>query len=140
MTLYWLPQHPKLIQMLFGIRYNDVTNAFKAYRKEVIESCYPLISRHYNLTVELPLKAIVRGFKWRVIPITWRNRRTGLAKFKIEEIWSRYLFIILYVWLERFLCGSDFNTESKRRANRFHIWRRRWKNFSKRFTRPVSQA
>ena len=30
-----------------------------------------------DLTVELPLKAIVRGYSWTVVPITWRNRRTG---------------------------------------------------------------
>ena len=32
----------------------------------------------FQLTVELPLKAIVRGlFLDNVIPITWRNRRVG---------------------------------------------------------------
>jgi dolichol-phosphate mannosyltransferase len=95
------------LKMLFAVRLNDTTNAFKAYRREVIEGCRPLISPHFNLTVELPLKAIVRGFSWTVIPITWRNRRTGEAKLKIKEMGSRYLFICLYVWLEkRFSCGD----------------------------------
>lgn len=95
------------IQVLFGLKYNDCTNAFKAYRREVIEGCSPLISPHFNLTVEIPLKAIVRGYSWTVIPITWRNRRTGLAKLKIPEMGSRYLFICLYVWLEKTLT-SDY--------------------------------
>ncbi len=96
------------LKTLFAIRLNDTTNAFKAYRREVIEGCRPLISPHFNLTIELPLKAIVRGFSWTVIPITWRNRRTGEAKLKIREMGSRYLFICLYVWLEKYFSCGDY--------------------------------
>lgn len=96
------------LKLLFHIRYNDTTNAFKAYRREVIDGCRPLISPHFNLTVEIPLKAIVRGYSWQVIPITWRNRRTGTAKLKIREMGSRYLFICLYVWLEKMLTRDDY--------------------------------
>ncbi len=96
------------IRILFGISLNDTTNAFKAYRRSVIEGCNPLLSAHFNLTVELPLKTIIRGYSWAVIPITWRNRRTGVAKLKIEEMGSRYLFICLYLWLERHLSRGDY--------------------------------
>ena len=96
------------IRVLFNIPLNDTTNAFKAYRRTVIDGCRPLLAPHFNLTVEIPLKAIVRGFSWTVIPITWRNRRTGEAKLKIEEIGSRYLFIILYVWLEKYFSRGDY--------------------------------
>jgi len=96
------------IKIIFRIPLNDTTNAFKAYRREVIEGCRPLISPHFNLTVELPLKAIVRGYTWSVIPITWRNRRTGVAKLKIKEMGSRYLFICLYVWLEKYFSMGDY--------------------------------
>jgi len=96
------------LKTLFAIRLNDTTNAFKAYRREVIEGCQPLISPHFNLTVELPLKAIVRGFSWTVIPITWRNRRTGEAKLMMREMGSRYLFICLYVWLEKYFSRGDY--------------------------------
>src|SRR6266852_5185484 len=65
------------------------------------DGCRALISPHFNLTVELPLKAIVRGFSWQVIPITWRNRRTGQSRLALREMGSRYLFICLYVWLEK---------------------------------------
>ncbi|MBV9645080.1 MAG: glycosyltransferase family 2 protein [Verrucomicrobia bacterium] len=98
----------KFLQLLFNIPLNDTTNAFKAYRKTVIDGCRPLIAPHFNLTVEIPLKAIVRGYSWTVIPITWRNRRTGEAKFKIKEMGSRYLFICLYVWLEKFFSRGDY--------------------------------
>ena len=96
------------IKLLFGIRLNDTTNAFKAYRKTVIEGCQPILSPHFNITVELPLKAIVRGYTWTVIPITWRNRRTGLAKLKIREMGSRYFFIVAYVWLEKYFSRGDY--------------------------------
>lgn len=96
------------LKVIFAIRLNDTTNAFKAYRKEVIDGCRPLISPHFNLTVELPLKAIVRGFSWTTIPITWRQRRTGTAKLKLREMGSRYLFICLYVWLEKFFSCGDY--------------------------------
>lgn len=96
------------LKLLFGIRLNDTTNAFKAYRREVIDGCRPLISPHFNLTVEIPLKAIVRGYSWTVIPISWRNRRTGVAKLKIKEMGSRYLFICLYIWLEKYFSCGDF--------------------------------
>jgi dolichol-phosphate mannosyltransferase len=96
------------IRVFFNIKLNDTTNAFKAYRKTVIEGCGPLISPHFNLTVELPLKSIVRGYTWTVIPITWRNRRTGTSKLKIKEMGSRYLFICLYVWLEKYFSCGDY--------------------------------
>jgi dolichol-phosphate mannosyltransferase len=97
------------VRTLFGIRLNDTTNAFKAYRREVIDGCMPILSPHFNITVELPLKAIVRGYSWTVIPITWRNRRTGIAKLKIREMGSRYFFIVAYVWLEKYFSRGDFH-------------------------------
>jgi dolichol-phosphate mannosyltransferase len=96
------------IRLLFGVKLNDTTNAFKAYRKTTLDGCRPFLSPHFNLTVELPLKAIVRGYSWTVIPITWRNRRTGVAKLKIKEMGSRYLFIVAYVWLEKYFSRGDY--------------------------------
>ena len=96
------------LKTLFAIRLNDTTNAFKAYRREVIDGCRPLIAPHFNLTVELPLKAVVRGFSWTVIPITWRNRRSGKTKLMMREMGSRYLFICLYIWLEKYFSRGDY--------------------------------
>ena len=104
------------LKVLFRIRLNDTTNAFKAYRREVIEGCQPLIAPHFNLTVEIPLKAIVRGFTWTTIPITWRNRRSGVAKLKIKEMGSRYLFICLYVWLEKYFSAGDYRRRQETTA------------------------
>jgi len=96
------------IRLIFRLDLNDTTNAFKAYRRAAIEGCRPLIAPHFNLTVELPLKAIVRGFRWTVIPITWRNRRGGTPKLRIKEMGSRYLFICLYLWLEKYFSRGDY--------------------------------
>ncbi|MBN9660172.1 MAG: glycosyltransferase family 2 protein [Acidobacteria bacterium] len=96
------------LRLLFGVHLNDFTNAFKAYRRTVIEGCRPYISPHFNLTVELPLKTIVRGYSWTVVPITWRNRRAGESKLKIKEMGSRYLFVALYCWLEKYFSRGDY--------------------------------
>jgi dolichol-phosphate mannosyltransferase len=96
------------VRALFRHGYNDTTNAFKAYRREVIETCKPLLSNHFNLTVELPLKAIVRGHSFGVVPISWRNRTTGESKLQLQEMGSRYVFIVLYVFLEQHLSRGDY--------------------------------
>jgi dolichol-phosphate mannosyltransferase len=96
------------VKTLFAFKLNDTTNAFKAYRKSVIDGCQPLISPHFNITVELPLKAITRGYSWISVPITWRNRRAGKSKLSLKEMGSRYLFICLYVLLEKWLSRGDY--------------------------------
>ena len=105
----WLNRLANLfIKLLFRLDYNDVTNAFKCYRREVIAGVQPLLSAHFNMTVELPLKAIVRGYSYKILPISWTNRTTGESKLKIKEMGSRYLFIVLYAWLERTLSRGDY--------------------------------
>lgn len=96
------------IRMLFRITLNDTTNAFKAYRKSTLDGCRPFLAPHFNLTVELPLKAIVRGHTWTTMPITWRNRRSGVAKLKMREMGSRYFFIVAYIWLEKYFSRGDY--------------------------------
>lgn len=99
-----------------GMRHglNDTTNAFKAYRRTVIDGCRPLIAPHFNLTVEIPLKAIVRGFTYKVTPISWQNRKFGVAKLKIKEMGSRYFFICAYVWLEKYFSRGDYRRPDDR--------------------------
>ena len=96
------------IRALFRHGYNDTTNAFKAYRREVIENLRPLLSHHFNMTVELPLKAITRGFSYAIVPTSWTNRAAGTSKLQLNEMGSRYLFIVLYVFLEDHLSRGDY--------------------------------
>lgn len=103
----------RFVKFLFRLKLNDTTNAFKAYRRTVVEGCRPLIAPHFNLTVELPLKAIVRGYNYTIIPITWRNRRSGVPKLKIKEMGSRYFFICMYVWFEKYFSRGDYFRKSR---------------------------
>ena len=97
-----------LIRLLFRIRYNDTTNAFKLYRRTVIAGIQPILAHHFNLTVELPLKAIIRGYSYAVLPNDWHNRKTGISKLRIGEMGGRYLFIVLYCLVERHLSRGDY--------------------------------
>jgi dolichol-phosphate mannosyltransferase len=98
-----------VVRMLFRHGYNDTTNAFKAYRRDVIESVQPLLSNHFNLTVEIPLKAVIRGHSYAITPISWTNRKAGSSKLSLQEMGSRYLFIVLYAFLERHLTRGDYH-------------------------------
>ena len=97
-----------IIKILFWFKYNDTTNAFKAYKKNVIEGCRPFLSPHFNLTVELPLKAIIRGYTYTVVPINWKNRTAGKSSLKIKEMGSRYFFIIFYCFIEKWMTHKDY--------------------------------
>lgn len=97
------------IAALFGSRYTDWTNAFKAFRREAIDGLQPILSCHFNLTVELPLKAVVRGYSYTVVPTHWHGRTAGVSKLKINEMGSRYMFVVLYVLLEKWLSRGDYH-------------------------------
>jgi dolichol-phosphate mannosyltransferase len=96
-----------LIKLLFFIKYNDVTNAFKAYKRELLVDFKPILSEHFNINAELALKAISRGYNYKVVPISWVNRKKNISKFKIKEMRNRYVFTILYVWIEKILMRKD---------------------------------
>jgi dolichol-phosphate mannosyltransferase len=103
----------QMIKICFKIPYNDTTNAFKLYRREVIDGVKPLLAPHFNLTLELPLKAIIRGYSYAVVPNSWTNRNTGTSHLKIKEMGSRYFFIMLYCLIEKYFSRGDFH---KRRS------------------------
>ncbi len=98
-----------IIMMTMRIKYNDTTNAFKLYKREVIEGIQPILSPHFNLTIELPLKAIIRGYSYAVVPNSWTNRKYGESKLKIKEMGSRYFFILVYCFVEKYFSRGDFH-------------------------------
>jgi dolichol-phosphate mannosyltransferase len=111
------------IRVLFRHGYNDTTNAFKAYRREVIDNIQPLLSQHFNLTVEIPLKAVVRGFSYGIVPISWSNRTAGESKLALNEMGGRYLFIVLYVFLEHHLSRGDYRRDDPTPSRPRGPWR-----------------
>lgn len=102
-----------IIRVVLGTRYNDSTNAFKLYKRETISGLQPLMSPHFNLTIELSLKCIVRGYTYSVVPNSWRNRKTGMSKLKIKEMGSRYFFILMYCFVEKYFSMGDFRKRNK---------------------------
>lgn len=97
-----------LVRLVFRLRYDDCTNAFKLFSRETILGLHPFLSPHFNLTLELPLKAIVRGYSFAVVPNSWQNRKAGESKLKIKEMGSRYFFILLYCLIEKYFSRGDF--------------------------------
>jgi dolichol-phosphate mannosyltransferase len=97
-----------IIRIVIGIKYNDATNAFKLYKRETISGISPLLSPHFNLTIELSLKSIVRGYTYSVLPNSWRNRKAGESKLKIKEMGSRYFFILMYCFVEKYFSRGDY--------------------------------
>ena len=92
-----------ITKLLFISDYNDFTNAFKIYRKNALLKTFPLVSESFNIFLELPLKIISRKMKYKIIPISWTNRKEGSSKFDIKELKSKYLFTLFYCWLEKIL-------------------------------------
>ena len=74
----------------------------------MIAGLEPILAHHFNLTVELLLKAIIRGYTYAIIPISWTNRASGVSKLKIHEMGSRYLFIVIYCFIERLLSRGTY--------------------------------
>ena len=90
-------------KLLFISDYNDFTNAFKIYKKSALLKTFPLVSESFNIFLELPLKIISRKMKYKIIPISWTNRKRGSSKFDIKELKAKYLFTLIYCWLEKIL-------------------------------------
>jgi dolichol-phosphate mannosyltransferase len=97
-----------LVRFVFGFRYNDCTNAFKLYHRRTIEGLKPFLAPHFNLTLELSLKSIVRGYSYTVLPNSWTNRKHGSSNLRIREMGSRYFFILLYCLIEKYFSKGDF--------------------------------
>jgi dolichol-phosphate mannosyltransferase len=91
------------VSFIFFNRYNDYTNAFKIYKKEALDNMTPFVSESFNIFLEMPLKIINRGYSYKVININWYGRKKGKAKFKIKELKSKYLFTLIYCFLEKIL-------------------------------------
>jgi len=98
-----------LVRYLFASSYNDFTNAFKIYKKETIYGLRPFLSHHFNLTLELPLKVLVRGYTFEVLPNSWKNRQYGTSNLKIKEMGGRYFFILFYCLIEKYFSRGDYH-------------------------------
>ena len=89
------------VGLVFWNKYNDYTNAFKIYKKSALIEISPLISESFNIFLEIPLKIISRKYNYKIIPISWIGRKKGASKFKIKELGSKYLFTLIYCFIEK---------------------------------------
>ena len=97
----------KCIQFMFWTRFNDLTNAFKAYRTAVIRDCGPYRACHFNLTLEMSLGALIRNYNIAQIPIRWYGRTWGSSNLKLGEMGRRYLSTLLMMFFQRHLIADD---------------------------------
>jgi dolichol-phosphate mannosyltransferase len=101
----------KLLQLLFWTRHNDLTNAFKAYRADVVRSVMPLKGAHFNITIELSLSVLIRRYKIAICPIRWYGRKWGQSNLKLRAMGRRYLATLIKIWFERLLILDDLLAE-----------------------------
>ncbi len=90
-----------LVKIIFWNNFNDYTNAFKIYKRDALLNIRPLVSESFNIFLEIPLKIISRKYNYEIIPINWTGRKKGKAKFKIKELRSKYLFTLIYCFIEK---------------------------------------
>ena len=90
-----------LVSIVFWNKYNDYTNAFKIYKKKTLVDIMPLVSESFNIFLEMPLKIVARNYNYKIIPISWVGRKKGKAKFRIKELSSKYLFTLIYCFIEK---------------------------------------
>lgn len=83
------------IHYLLGIPTHDVANAFKMYRKKVIDSI-DIKATGFEISMEITLKAYYSGFKITEVPTVWRERTRGKSSFKVLKLLPDYLK--LYMW------------------------------------------
>jgi dolichol-phosphate mannosyltransferase len=101
----------RCIQVMFWTRFNDLTNAFKAYRTEVTRDCGPYRASHFNLTLEMSLSALIRNYNIIQIPISWSGRTWGGSNLRISEMGRRYLSTLLMMFFSRYLIADDLIAE-----------------------------
>lgn len=97
-----------IIRIMFCFKYNDVTNGFKLFSRETIDGIRPFLSGQFSLALEIPLKAIIRDYSYKVVPNSWYNREVGKSNLRIKEMVSRYLFILFYCLNERMFSMGDY--------------------------------
>ena len=102
------------IKWMFWTSMNDLTNAFKAYRSEVVDLCGPYRACHFNITLEMSLSALISGFRIKEVPIGWEGRTWGSTNLRMREMGRRYLCTLLMLFFQRVLMSDDVLAEGRR--------------------------
>lgn len=86
------------IMVMFRVNCSDITQSFKAYRKEVVDSIKP-VSDGYEISLEIALRAIKKGYKYKTIPIGWVGRKSGVSKMNLRKSAPLYFKIVMRLLL-----------------------------------------
>jgi len=78
-----------LCRMVGGPKIHDISNAFKAYRRSVVESV-ETVADSFDISVELAVKAYRAGFRVGEVPTVWTNRREGTSHFSVRRELTNY--------------------------------------------------
>jgi hypothetical protein len=90
-SLYWLG----------GLPTHDATNAFRAYRRSVLED-FPIESRAgFAYSLEITAKAHAAGRRIAEVPSTWRDRSAGQSRFRLRAWLPQYLRWYVYALTHR---------------------------------------
>lgn len=81
-----------------GLPTHDVTNNFKLYNKEFLNTIEIESSGGFEVAMEITVKAFRQGRKIAEIPSTWRDRTAGETNFKLWKWLPSYLRWYLYAW------------------------------------------
>jgi dolichol-phosphate mannosyltransferase len=94
------------LQCLFGFRFNDYTDGFKGFRKEILEQSRPFFSTKFNITIELSLKAMLLTNKIKQVPTRWFGRHWGSSKLSILKVLRFYFGTLLFIMGLRVVAGD----------------------------------
>ncbi|MEW6771944.1 MAG: glycosyltransferase [Bacillota bacterium] len=83
---------------LAGLPTHDVTNSFKMYRREFLQSVNVESSGGFEIGMELVVKAFVAGRKIAELPATWTDRTAGRSRFRMWRWIPNYLRWYLYAF------------------------------------------
>jgi dolichol-phosphate mannosyltransferase len=114
----------QMLRLMFLTRHNDLTNAFKVYRREVIDGIKPLRAAHFNITIEMSLSTLIRGYSIATLPISWSGRTWGQSNLRLREMGRRYLCTLLKIWFERLLIHDDLMADAEAVEQAQHAERR----------------
>lgn len=101
----------RCVQLMFWTSFNDLTNAFKAYRMNVVRECGPYRASHFNITLEMSLGVLCRRYKVAQVPINWYGRTWGSSNLRLREMGRKYLCTLLMMFFQKILVSDDLVAE-----------------------------
>jgi len=94
----WLSRtYTIMTKLLFGIKVNDVTNAFRCFRKSIFAPLN-IQSSEFAISPEFAIKAHKAGLKLGEVPTLYTNRVAGKPTFKIMRMGVKYTLLFKYIF------------------------------------------